>query len=222
VIKQIEINGQGTWDDLGVYVEASPIIGTALPMSKYVPIPGADGAVDMSTALTDGEIRYAQRSISFALVIPPGGGGETKRRTLEGMHNGQELMLRFDSDPSHYFIGRAAVESSGAIDYGGSIVKLEYKVTADPWRYKNDQTTKGITLGAGGVGTLVLENECRSIAPSLTASTNLNLIFLGVQYAMNAGTRIISGIKLNAGTNTISVSGASGATLSATYQEASM
>jgi hypothetical protein len=215
-MKQLTINGQKTWDDLGVWVEHSPSVGTAAPRMEWLTVPGMDGAYDLTGFF--GEAKYGQRTISFVLIAP---GGEEQRAGLETMHNGQTLKIVFPDDEDHYFIGRASVDSLIYLG-SGETVCLAYTVICDPWRYKADVTSVTVSPTTAGIS-VTLTNEGRRINPAFTVSgSNVTITWQGGTYTLapSATPYTVADIRLAAGDNPMTISGANGSSVVIEYQEA--
>ena len=200
-------------------------IGTPEPRTKYITVPEADGDLDLTGALTDGEVRYGMREISFSLfaakdVIAATNSPATEshfaavRSQLMGFLHGKRRQIWLPDDPDHYFIGRFKVGEKSGYNSGRIAVTMK----ADPWRYKNDVTTITVTAS----GTVSLSNELKSAVPTFTAEdAYATVTFNGVSHALAVGENVFSDIKLGAGMNSISMVGVHNPIV-ISYQEATL
>lgn len=121
-------------------------IGTPNTNTKKITIPGRNGTIDASEALT-GYPTYDNRTITISLVINGGSASscQTTYETLASTIHGQKLNITFDFAPGYYFVGRINV----TVDTSKKIF-WKVKITADcePYAYKNSITSKTIAVGS--------------------------------------------------------------------------
>lgn len=207
------IDKTDTLAEYGLALLAELKIGTPEPRMSYVTIPEADGDLDLTGALTGGLVRYGMREISFTLypvhdIIAGTKSPATEqhaamiRQKLAQFVHGQKHKLWLPDDGGHYFLGRMQVGEKG----GYNNAEIPVTMTAEPWRYKNTETV--LTISASG--TYNLPNETRPVIPTFTATDGTATVtFNGTAYRLETGTQQFSGIILQPGKNTISVSGVS-------------
>ena len=216
------IDGVDTLSEYGLALLAELKIGTPEPRTSYVTIPEADGDLDLTGALTGGLVRYGMREISFSLypvhdIIVGKKSPATEqhaaliRQKLAQFIHGQKRKLWLPDDGGHYFLGRMAGGEKG----GYNNAEIPVTMTAEPWRYKNLVTV--LTISADGVYNL--PNETRPVIPIFTATDGqATVTFGGTDYQIATGENRFSGIVLQPGTNTITVSGI-GQPIVVRYQE---
>lgn len=122
-----------TWKDWELYLQK---ISIDLPLRKehLVAVPGMDGAIDLSEALTEGEPRYQNRILAFSFEFEDGGYGGmlTKESIISNAINGKRLKIILDEDPRYYYMGVPQVK----VDKINSMVSgLDITVSADPYKY---------------------------------------------------------------------------------------
>ena len=95
--------------DWKLLLNERPKISTPVAKTNYIDIPGSDGHIDLTEALT-GDVKYETRQIKFTFIT-------TKARKkwpslysdiLDYLH-GQEMKIILDEDRSFYYIGRVSV-----------------------------------------------------------------------------------------------------------------
>lgn len=195
----VTINGKHSLDDFGVYLQPKSI---PVPAAKTVTVSvkGADGEIDLSTALTDGNIRYENRIIelSFAVI-------DTEEKTLDvaieefvtAIH-GKTLNLVFDDDPEHYFVGRCEVTQR---DYQHGYAIITCKFNAEPFRYDVEVTT--VTKDVSGTANVILLNSRQWVVPTITSSAAMQVIYQGVIYTVMQGMHVNDNIVLREGENVL-------------------
>lgn len=109
------------------------------PKTHYVEIPGMNGALDLSTAMT-GEMRYEDREIicRFVTLSERDEWPVTESDMLEKLH-GQEMKIVLDDDPDYYYLGRVTV--GDAVQLNKS-VEVEITAQVKPYKTSHDGTVK--------------------------------------------------------------------------------
>ena len=181
---------------------------------------GGDGSWDMSTALTDGQPRYNDRTLT--VTLEHSGGNRLSRETiirdmvnrLDGMREDIEL----PDDPLHYITGRLHV-SREYNDPAHAAVTVT--AVCSPWKYSS--TEKGLFLTAATTEkTAQLVNEGRlAVVPSVVVSgtnASVRLTYGSISRALSAGTYKLPDLLLTPGTNPVKYSGTG--TVNIKYREA--
>jgi len=192
---------------------------------EVLDIPGANGVLDLSTALTGGEPVFNNREISLTLMAAKriGSGNFDESyfdgvfREFTGRFHGQICKLIFPFDTSHYFYGRIAVgEKSSAYN----IFQISLTMDAEPFRYSTTETTvtKSISTTSSSVS---LTNSGQRVIPRFTSTRAATLTFRGTSFSLGANVETaFPGIYLDPGTTSISVRTSSGSgTLTVKYRE---
>lgn len=211
----------GTYDTAadGLLTLAGWELSAPVYQSNMVEVPGRDGSLDLSTALTDGEPRYQSRTLTATFETSEGTRLERKARfdTMVNWLDGWRMNIQLPDDDSHYITGRVSV----AVEYN-DLAHGAVTVTAvcDPWRYSNDETV--ITLAAGSEAqTASLVNAGRkSQAPELTvvSDSQVTLVYDSYTWALSSGAYILPDLILQQGNNALTYSGEG--TVEIRYREA--
>lgn len=195
------------------------------PQINLMEIPGRDGPLDLSTALTDGEPVYSgSRELTATLECSEGTYADRVKliREMVSMLNGRRLQIYLPDDPMHYAEGRVTVKT----EYN-DLAHCAVTVTAvcDPWRYKKTETV--ITLhpmGRNSPKVAALPNAGgRVVVPEVTVSdvgmTPIDLTAYGQTWTLDEnGTYLIPDMKLRPGTTAVTYAGVG--TLTLRYREA--
>lgn len=154
----VTIDGLHSFEDYGVYLQPKSI---PVPQAKVttVSIQGSDGEIDLSTALTDGNMRFDNREFELGFIAIGFGEGlnETLSRFMAAIH-GKNHEFTFDDDPEHFYKGRW--EITDREDNKGYSV-LTASVSAEPYRYDVDVTTITKYIPAYGSAVSVVASSTR-------------------------------------------------------------
>lgn len=126
------LNGKHTWEDWHLIPEQKPIIPPPALREKYVDIPGANGQIDLTEALT-GHPTFHQRtgSVRFLVDISQWSWEDAYTTIMNELH-GRQVQMVLTDEPDWYYIGRVTVNSFES-GQGLSRITLNYNVS--PFRY---------------------------------------------------------------------------------------
>ena len=176
------INDEHTFRDWNAAISNSDIISVPEPNTVLVDVPGRNGRLDLSEALT-GDVSYSNRTIKLVLIASVN--IQSWQNMCEHIFNkfhGRKVKLTFDDDPEHYYSGRASVSDPQRIRNGAS---LTVTVDADPFRYAKAEKLVSIK-GSNPNG--FIENSGRmTVAATITADVECQMIIDGKTYSLIAG-----------------------------------
>lgn len=214
----------GTYDTAaeGLWTLTGWSLGRAAAREDYVEVPGHSGALDLSTALTDGEPYYESREFVATLESSEGTRLEREQR-INAMINkldGWRLNIILPDDPMHYIVGRIRVEK-----LYNDLVHASVQVTAtcDPWRYNATETVVGLIATATEQTASLINNGRCPVVPNINVvGGNVTLKFnteeREMTWALSPGDYILGDIYLKTGSAPLKYSGTGQVTL--TYREA--
>ena len=105
-----EENWANTWDNWKLAPSVRPVVNPPEPKKEYVDVPGADGSIDYTEALT--KVRYQNRSGSWTFLIDNGyWDWPTLYTEFMTRYQGKEVMVQLTDDPDYYYIGRIEVNA---------------------------------------------------------------------------------------------------------------
>lgn len=222
MIGKVFFDGKDTYQEYGLLL-ASKTISLPEVRTNMIDVPGVDGLLDASEALT-GEPTYKNRTITLTLVGIEKVSGKNWSAAISDFSNavhGKQVKVTFPEDTSHYYSGRCSV---GSVELAKTKQTLPVTINCYPWKLKNEKTV----VARDDLGTaykqLTLSNERRAVIPLITIAQDTTLLWSGTTIAVSAGENLIlPTIRLAAGTNILKAKVASGTgSITVTYQEASL
>lgn len=221
MISDIYIEGKSVKNEYGLLL-ASKTISAPSVRTNMIVVPGRDGAIDATDALT-GEPTYDTRIISISLFGIKSISGKEWPVAVSDFCNafhGKKVKVYFPEDSAHYYSGRLSV---GEIKLDGGRQLLPVEIICDPWKYKNEKTTVSRSDLGTAYKQLSLPNESRPVIPTITVAQDTTLLWGISTININAGDHIFPDIRLASGSNILKAKVASGTgSISVTYQEASL
>lgn len=210
-MKGVKFNTEHSYDDFGLIL-SSKSLPFPSPKTSKVDIKGADGSIDLSTVLTDGNVKYENRKLTF--VFTAVGSWQTLADEFAAYVHGQSMDIILDVDTGHYFTGRIDVTS--VKEKNPAVAEIMVTVDAEPWRYEANITTVAATVET--TKTLTIPNSRRWVVPTITVSAAIQLTHNEVVYQLQPGASIIPNVILKEGSNTLTFTGA--ANVSVTFRKA--
>lgn len=189
--------------------------------SNMVEVPGRDGSLDLSTALTDGEPRYKSRTLTATFETSEGTreARQTRLDTMVNWLDGWRMDIYLPDDDTHYITGRVHV----AVEYN-DLAHGGVTVTAvcDPWRYAKNETVVTLTAGTEAQTTSLVNSGRRSQAPKLTvdSKSQVTLVQGSYTWTLSSGVYILPDFILRQGSNSLTYSGEG--TVEIRYREAAL
>jgi hypothetical protein len=208
-----------TFKDWGLFQSAPVALSAPVLSSNYITIPGRNGPLDLTEALT-GQPVYESRTLSgsFFTVSTPEVWPETFTAILNAIH-GQRMKIMLDEDPDYYLEGRITVGNAG---YDSGVYTLPITAVCDPYKLHHLSTSLAFDLTTTS-RELTLTNDRMAVCPEITVTAETTLIFGDTSFTLSAGTWKLVGIQLQAGENRFTARTNSGTgTITFTYQEGSL
>ncbi len=173
---------------------------------------GGDGSFDMTTALTDGIVRYKDRT--FTATLECSEGDRLARRDLIRQMvlqlDGQQLQIVLPDDPDKYLEGRAQVE----VNYNDP-AHASVTVTAvcrpwlwyqTPYTYKYTATATGKDVRLPNIGGRTVVAELTT-EPDANGQTSVTVTYGAYSQSFSAGTYIWPELAVPPGGATVRISG---------------
>lgn len=173
------------------------------PQTAYVDVPFRDGQLDFSTALTDGIVRYKNRTLTMGFDIL--GNWSQWLTAISQINNallGQRVRIRTQMDEEYYYLGRCSVSSAKESLAIGSITVT---ATCDPYKYKLTPTVKEFDVS--GSLSVSLQNDRMPTVPTVTTDGEITIQFGESTIVFPAGTRRAPALLLLEGNNPMILTG---------------
>lgn len=168
--------------DLGIWLTKYPEISPPTPKTRFVDVPGKDGALNLSKVLT-GHTMYNRRTmqLEFAILAPRMMWPDVHSEIMDALH-GMEMSIILDDDQEYMYTGTLAVE---AYDPGKVTSGVTITADLDPYKKRLTDTIKSFTVN--GSRTTSISVERMPTVPVIAASSAMTMTFGGVTYAIQAG-----------------------------------
>lgn len=198
-------------------------------------IPGADGSLDLTEAMTPGDVKYKQRSITmeFDMLDKDYFDWNAKISEIANYLVGQKFKIFLDSDPAFYYIGRLKLDTEKS-------EKAESKITisgeVDPYKYEKHSSLEDWTwddfnfetgiireykdLQIDGSYELFIPGRRKKIVPVIECSAAMQVTYNGKTYSLPKGKSKAFDIWLGEGDNYLTFTGTG--TVSVDYRGGSL
>lgn len=225
---------KNTWDDWHLVPSSRPAFAMPSVKTQYIDIPGGDGILDLTNALT-GRPRYGNRQGSFEFIVINGYGDWASRYSNIATYlHGRSFRATLDDDPLFFYEGRFTVNewksdahySRIVIDYNVGPYKTSTLSTGerwlwDPFRFTGTVTGRGdlirtyknLTINNSSLSVVYVADVyetspifvCRKI--NNTTAFNMTVTFNSKTYTLKLGSNQFDAITLSEGENTFVFNG---------------
>ena len=197
---------------LGVFTLSPP-----KAVTKYVNIPGRNGSLDYSQALT-GYVVYENRDVTMEFELETDSDDEYIERISQIMNllHGKRMMLVADTDPDYQWDCRLNVEDDRKSRRHCVVIITG---TAYPYKRKTTDTVVEQTV-TGDATEITCDNLAEPVVPTIETSASMHIQFGGKTHNVQEGTHTIPDIVFLAGENVLTVTGPG--TIKITYREGSL
>nr|DAL66487.1 MAG TPA: distal tail protein [Caudoviricetes sp.] len=197
-------------------------------------IPGADGIIDLTEAVT-GDVKYKQRSISmeFDMLDTDYFDWQAKLSEIANHLAGQKYKIFLGSDPAFYYIGRLKLDTEktekaeSKITISGEVDPYKYEKysSLDDWTWDDFNFETGIIreykdLQVSGSYKLYIPGRRKKIVPVIECNTAMQVTYDGKTYSLPVGRSKVFDIWLGEGDNYLTFTGTG--TVSVDYRGGSL
>ena len=193
-------------------------LGAAEQKTTYIEKPNGDGSWDLTTALSDGIIKYKDRPLTACFECSEGTRME-REATIRQMINeldGLKVEIVLPDDDYHYIVGRLHVVREYN-DLAHAAVTVT--ATCEPWKYANVETVVALTASATKQRVTLYNGGRRAVVPLIKVTGSSVLLEYGAaSQAMPAGDYKWPNLLLTPGSLSLTYSGSG--TVTFTYREA--
>lgn len=135
--KEGQFMGINTWDDWHLIPAERPSVAAPGVSTNFVEIPGRDGAIDLSTFLTNRPV-YGMRQGSWDFYVDNDHEyWETIRMKMMNFLHGKRMKVVLEDDPGWYWEGRFAVDSWRS-EPSNSRISINYQIDTYKKRILSD------------------------------------------------------------------------------------
>lgn len=219
----ITIGEKNTWDDWHLIPTSRPLFSVPKVKENIVDIPGADGSLDLTTALT-GRPLYENRKGSWTFAVQNGFKDWTElySEIMDYLH-GKRFRAILEDDPTFYYEGRFSVNqwksnanwSEIVIDYDvGPFKKIldpsGYDWLWDPFDFETDTTHdyRDLTVSGSLAVTITMASSMIDTTPIIeTSATGMTVTYEEKTYSLDLGGNLIREIVLHTGENVLTFTG---------------
>ena len=222
----ITIGDKNTWDDWHLVPTSRPLVPPPSVNASYVTIPGSNGALDLTEALT-GYPTYTNRTGSWEFLVLNGYGEWYARYSeIMGYLHGKKFRAILDDDPNYYYEGRFAVDSWASnkdwsritINFNVGPYKIEVHGIDENWiwdtfNFETDMVHAYKDIEISDNTNVVIYNDIMRVRPTIICSAAMSVTYLGKTYQLTAGENNVREIVLSEGSNTLTFNGSGTVTI---------
>lgn len=192
----IRFSNLHSYNDFGMILK-SKSIPPPQPKTSIIEIPGADGCLDLSTALTGDKVKFSNRNLQFVFTLI-GKNCEAKKSEIINAIQGKVFDIVLDTDSCFYYVGRCNITS---FEQGTASAELTIECDCKPYKYNTQETQLEWNVEAEKA----VQVECgrMEVVPKITVSENMQCEFKCTIYNLAKGTNSILDIQLEEGLNTL-------------------
>lgn len=175
-------------------------IETPEPKTYTVDIPGADGVLDLTEALT-GDVAYDNCKATFTFYVIGVEDVENLRRDIMNFLHGKAYDYKMTMDPDYTYHGRFKVaETSFAVYDLGMVAGFSIEIDNNPYKSKGLQTYK---LNATGGKLFRLLSGRKKVRPTIECEQPCWVTWDGEEIQLGAGTYRLNDVVFEEGWNEI-------------------
>lgn len=171
------------------------------PKTYTVDIPGGDGVIDLTSALTGG-VAYKNRQQEFSFMVVNPDSFERVKTDVSNFLHGKEFDYQITMDPGYTYHGRFTVTEYDhtLYSYPGLVGIFSIKIDADPYKLKGHMTYK---LNATGGKMFRLESGRKPVHPVVECEQPCKVRWKNVIVQVPAGTYRLNDVLFTQGYNEI-------------------
>lgn len=196
---RVVVDGTDINETFGLVLTSDTDLGVAEPKTYVVDIPGGNGSIDLTEALT-GDVAYEDRTMRLAFAADGVEDVERLRTRMLSMLHGRRLPFTLSFDPGYTYTGRFAVGSFERVGPAG--VEVTVEVTCDPYKLKEHCAYR---LNATGGVMFEFESGRRPVHPVIECEQPCFVTWDGVETTVPAGSYRLNDVVFREGRNRLYV-----------------
>lgn len=183
------------------------------PKTNEEDVPGADGSLDLTEVM--GPVRFGNREIQMTFdVMASPKRWYTLSSEIAGYLHGKRLRVVLDEDPGYFYMGRLSMEPAkkdyfaNQLTINGNAESFKYELysSLERWKWNDLNFFTGtirnyrdlIVSGSRLMRILGMDQE---IVPTIQASADMQVEWMGIRYPLKAGKNKIYEISIPKGEN---------------------
>ena len=191
-MKGVLFDEKHSYFDFGLVLNSKDI-SLPTPKTYIIDIPYADGSLDLSTALTDGTVKYQNRKIKLDFtVLKPWNQLESLRSIIANHLHGKVMKVILDAECDFFYTGRCVISKFNTNTIPAT---LTIEVDAEPYKFNIEETV--ISKTVSGEKTIFIDEQKMKVVPTITVSNDMSVTFKGEVYQLPVGENIIPAIMLS-------------------------
>ena len=191
-------------------------VGFPSPKTETEDIPGADGSLDFSEALT-GDIHYENRNLEFEFeMIDPIRNWDNKITEITNYLHGRKFKIILDSDPSFYYYGRVSIndfksnKTTGTLTIEADVEPYKYDLCSstedwlwDPFNFETGIINELSSIKISGEKDITIIGRRMKVVPTIEVknTNDMKVEFEGNSYSLQEGKQRILNIEIKEGEN---------------------
>ena len=217
----ITFGDRNTWDDWHLIPQSRPLFNPPQVKTAYVEVPGGDGILDLTTALS-GRPLYRNRSGSIEFIAENGfrDWAFLYSEIMAYLH-GKRMRAVLEDDPGYYYEGRFTVNAWKS-DPNYSVITIDYDVgpykiaTAsstsewlwDPFNFLTGMILYYKDLPINGTRVVTVIGSAMPVIPEILVSdTGFSMEYEGVVYSLSKGFNRFDDVVIGDGGNLFTFTG---------------
>ena len=198
----VMLGNKHSFYDLGLLLKSYPKITPPKPQTKFVSVPGRDGALNLSRALT-GHMQYDRRTITMEFTIKDQRTDwlDISSGIMDALH-GQEMDVILDDDQEFCYTGLLSVEG-----FDPQKVISDVTITADVEPYKTRINATRMSVSVSGTDAITINGNKKPVCPMITASSAMQMTFAGHAFDLAEGENTFPDVIIREGANIFTFTG---------------
>lgn len=216
----ITIGDKNTWDDWHLIPTSRPLIEPPDVKTSYLDIPGSNGSIDLTEAIT-GYPTFENRSGSWEFIVVNGyDPWQVAYSNILNYLHGKNLKVVLEDDKDFYYEGRLAVNKWKS-DKSWSIITIDYNVYPykkeingsmgdwlwDPFNFYTGIIRNYKNLKVEGSLSVMVPGRKEYVVPIITVSSTdgsgMDVTFENKKYHLNDGENVNPNINIGEGDHTL-------------------
>lgn len=231
----ILIGSYDTWKSWHLIPTSRPLVNPPKMNVRYVDVPGRNGSIDLTQAVTDNP-SYTNRTGSWEFIVITNADKKdawpswtNAFTTIMNKCNLGRKNVILSDDKDYYYTGRVSVNSWKSdkdyskivLDYNFYPFKKERFSTTEPWLWDPFSFVNGVipqdlkSVSIDGTKTVEIYGRAEPIIPVIKVNSGSNLVvsYNGNAYPLDSGNNTIPGLVMQVGKNTLTFSGTGNVTV---------